>query len=66
MVPMLIFVWVYFLMILDKSRRPKAAQETPKGPYDYAQIREMLVKISDRLEAAEGECAKLAGGRGRA
>jgi hypothetical protein len=60
MVPMLIFVWVYFLMILDKAKHPKAAQEAPKGPYDYAQIREMLVKISERLDAAEGACAKLA------
>lgn len=66
MVPMLIFVWVYFLMMLDKAKHPKAAEEAPKGPYDYASIREMVVKISDRLDAVEGECSKLARGRGRA
>jgi len=66
MVPMLIFVWVYFLMVLDKSRHPKVAEQNLNGPYDYARIREMVVKISDRLDAVEGECAKLARGRGRA
>ena len=66
MVPMLIFVWVYFLMVLDRAKHPKVAEAAPDGPYDYARIREMVVKISDRLDAIEGECAKLAHGRGRA
>jgi hypothetical protein len=66
MVPSLIFIWVYFLMVLDRAKHPKVVEEVPKGPYDYARIREMVVKISDRLDAVEGECAKLARGRGRA
>lgn len=63
MVPMLIFVWVYFLMVLDRAKHPKVVQEVPKGPFDYGQVREMLVKISGRLDAAEAECAKLARSR---
>lgn len=66
MVPMLIFVWVYFLMILDKAHHPKAAPDVPKGPVDFAQVREMLTKISERLDSIESECAKLARSRGEA
>ena len=66
MVPSLIFLWVYFLMVLDRAKHPKVTQEIPQGPYDYASIREMVVKISDRLDSLESECAKLARGRGRA
>jgi hypothetical protein len=61
---MLIFVWVYFLMVLDRAKHPKAVQEAPKGPFDYGQVREMLVRISERLDAAEARCAKLARARG--
>ena len=64
MVPMLIFVWVYFLMMLDRAHHPKATSEMPKGPYDYGQIREMVEKISGRLDAIESDCAKLARRRG--
>jgi hypothetical protein len=66
MVPMLIFVWVYFLMVLDKAKHPKVVEDAAKGPCDFAHLREMAVKIADRLDAVESECAKLARGRGRA
>jgi hypothetical protein len=66
MVPMLIFVWVYFLMMLDRAKHPKAVQDVPQGPFDYAQVRKMVVKITERLDAIEGECAKVARERGRA
>ena len=63
---MLIFVWVYFLMVLDKAHHPKASPEVTKGPFDYGQVRELLTKISERLDTVESECGKLARSRGGA